>query len=114
MENEQRRHVERTYFVGNLAWAVDEAALRAAFEEKGHRTSLVKISREADGERSRGFGFVRVLTDDAEAVITSMYGHEIEGRAIRVDYSTSSRTREEETTTTTDVPRSWGARSWTR
>ena len=109
---------EVTLFVGNLAFSAEESDLTAAFEAQGCRVSLVKISRDADGEKSRGYGFVTILTESADAIIESMYGSAICGRNIRVDYSTSARSREDASATTTSEgssePGRWGPKTWSR
>ncbi len=117
-EEDQRPRREVTLFIGNLAFSAEEADLTAAFQSHGCRVSLVKISRDADGEKSRGYGFVTVLTEDPDAIIESMYGTEICGRNIRVDYSTSARSKEDSGATTSteggvETGR-WGPKTWTR
>ncbi len=106
---------EATLFIGNLAFEATENDLVEAFESHGQRVSLVKVSRDADGLKSRGYAFVTVLTDDVSSVIESMYGIAICGRNIRVDVSTSARSREEHSATNmTDPGDPWSAKSWTR
>ena len=82
---------ETVYFVGNVPFDATEPDLTEVFKAKGHRVSTVKIARDVDGVRSRGFGFVTILTDDPDAIIKDMYGVELNGRCLRVDVSTSKR-----------------------
>jgi RNA recognition motif-containing protein len=44
----------------------------------------VSVATESDG-RSRGFGFVDVNEDQAQAAISAMHGKEMGGRALNVN-----------------------------
>lgn len=72
-------------FVGGLAWATDDASLRAAFQPFGNVSDAVVI-KDRDTGRSRGFGFV-TFSDDAsgQAALTAMNGATLDGRSIRCD-----------------------------
>ena len=71
-------------FVGNLAFSVSDDSLRARFAEFGEIAS-VKVVRDAETGRSRGFGFVE-FTDDGKAIeaVSALNGQELEGRAMSV------------------------------
>jgi cold-inducible RNA-binding protein len=72
-------------FVGGLAWATDDEALRQAFEAFGEVTDA-KVIMDRDTGRSRGFGFVTFA--DASVVaeaIEKMDGSNLDGRTIRVN-----------------------------
>jgi RNA recognition motif-containing protein len=75
----------RRLYVGNLAWAVSDQDLRDLFSEAGKvENSQVIVDRETN--RSRGFGFVEMGTDEAaEAAIKKFNGRDLKGRAIRVN-----------------------------
>jgi RNA recognition motif-containing protein len=75
----------RRLYVGNLAWTVTDQDLHDAFSEAGKvESSQVIIDRATN--RSRGFGFVEMATDEAaEGAITKLNGREIKGRPIRVN-----------------------------
>ncbi len=75
----------RRLYVGNLAWAVSDQDLRELFSEVGKvDSSQVIVDRETN--RSRGFGFVEMATDEAaEAAIKKFNGRDLKGRAIRVN-----------------------------
>jgi len=75
----------RRLYVGNLAWAVTDQDLRDLFSEAGKvETSQVIVDRETN--RSRGFGFVEMATDEAaEAAVKKFNGKDLKGRAIRVN-----------------------------
>ena len=72
-------------FVGGLAWATDDASLRAAFQPFGNLSDAVVI-KDRDTGRSRGFGFV-TYSDDAsgKAALQAMNGATLDGRSIRCD-----------------------------
>ena len=75
----------RRLYVGNLAWGVTDQDLQELFAEAGKvETSQVIIDRATN--RSRGFGFVEMGTDEAaEAAIKKLNGRDLKGRAIRVN-----------------------------
>ncbi len=74
----------RTLYVGNLPWATKAEDLIDAFSSYGEVISGRVISDRETG-RSRGFGFVEVSDDDAERIIESMNGAEMNGRVITVN-----------------------------
>jgi cold-inducible RNA-binding protein len=77
--------MSRRLYVGNLAWTVTDQDLRDAFSEVGNvESSQVIIDRATN--RSRGFGFVEMATDEAaEEAIKKLNGRDLKGRAIRVN-----------------------------
>ncbi|MEW6446869.1 MAG: RNA-binding protein [Bacillota bacterium] len=74
----------RTLYVGNLPWATRAEDLAAAFAAYGEVLSSRIISDRQTG-RSRGFGFVEVRDEDAEAMIAALNGSELGGRVIVVN-----------------------------
>ncbi len=75
----------RRLYVGNLAWTVTDQDLQDAFSEAGTvENSQVIIDRATN--RSRGFGFVEMATDEAaDTAVKTLNGREIKGRAIKVN-----------------------------
>src|SRR5208282_1695437 len=75
----------RRLYVGNLAWTVTDQDLQDVFSEAGKvDSSQVIIDRATN--RSRGFGFVEMASDEAaEVAIKSLNGRDIKGRPIRVN-----------------------------
>ena len=72
-------------YVGNLGPSTTESMIRAAFEAKGTPTKSVVILRSPQNDRSRGFGFVELGSEDeALAATRTMNGVEVDGRAIKV------------------------------
>ena len=72
-------------YVGNLAYEVDEAALKAAFEVHGE-VSTARLVTDRDTGRPRGFGFVEMPQDEqAKAAIDALNGQDLQGRALTVN-----------------------------
>jgi cold-inducible RNA-binding protein len=74
--------VGKRLFIGNLSFDVTETDLRAAFEPYGATEVVVPTSETG---RPKGFAFVEVADDQAQAAITALNGKELQGRAIAVD-----------------------------
>jgi len=75
----------RRLYVGNLAWTVTDQDLQEAFAEAGQVASSQVIMDRATN-RSRGFGFVEMATDEAaDTAIKKLNGRDIKGRPIRVN-----------------------------
>jgi cold-inducible RNA-binding protein len=75
----------RRLYVGNLAWTVTDQDLQDVFAETGKVDSSQVIMDRATN-RSRGFGFVEMATDEAAgAAIKKLNGRDIKGRPIRVN-----------------------------
>jgi RNA recognition motif-containing protein len=71
-------------YVGNLPWTTNEAELHDLFSAYGNVHSAAVVS-DRDTGRSRGFGFVEMDADDADKAINALNGHDIGGRALRVN-----------------------------
>jgi len=72
-------------FVGSLAWTATDDDLANFFSEAGTVVSA-KVIVDRDTNRSKGFGFVEMSTDDeAKAAIDKLNGKELNGRAIAVN-----------------------------
>ncbi len=72
-------------YVGNLSWNTTENALQDAFAECGEVVSA-KIITDRNTNRSKGFGFVEMASDEAaEKAIEQFNGKELDGRQIRVN-----------------------------
>jgi RNA recognition motif-containing protein len=71
-------------FVGNLSWNTTDGDLSDLVS--AHAEVLdAKVISDRDTGRSRGFGFVTVESDNAQALISALDGQDIDGRAIRVN-----------------------------
>jgi RNA recognition motif-containing protein len=72
-------------YVGNLAFAVTEAELRAAFEVYG-TVDAVRLITDPYSGQSKGFGFVEMPTaSEAQAAIAGLHGTELQGRTLTVN-----------------------------
>ena len=72
-------------YVGNLPYSSSDASLRQLFEAHGSVTSA-QVIMDRDTGRSKGFGFVEMGSDqEAQAAITALNGHEVDGRPLTVN-----------------------------
>ncbi len=72
-------------YVGNLAYNATDEELRSAFEAFGQVTS-VKIVRDRDTGRSRGFAFVEMEDGEgAQNAVAEMNGKDLNGRNLVVN-----------------------------
>ncbi|HMS23809.1 MAG TPA: RNA-binding protein [Candidatus Saccharibacteria bacterium] len=71
-------------FVGSLSWNVTDDQLKELFETVGKVVSA-KVITDRDTNRSKGFGFVEMGSDDeAKAAVDQLNGKELDGRPINV------------------------------
>ena len=72
-------------YVGNLPYSVNEETLTKHFEGFGTVDSA-KVIVDRDTNRSKGFGFVEMGTEEeASDAISSLDGQELEGRTLKVN-----------------------------
>ena len=71
-------------YVGNLPFSATEDEVRALFSEHGEIESVALITDRETG-RPRGFGFVEMETEAADAAIQALDGQEMGGRSLRVN-----------------------------
>ena len=72
-------------YVGNLNYAVTDELLATTFGAYGTVDSA-KVITDRDTNRSKGFGFVEMSTDDECAqAIEALNGTELEGRQMNVN-----------------------------
>lgn len=72
-------------YVGNLSYETGEDELKLAFTQCG-TVAEVKIVLDRETNRSRGFGFVRMATDEeAQAAIKRWSGERLDGRPLTVN-----------------------------
>ncbi len=80
-----RQEMSKRLFVGGLSWDTDDASFRRAFERFGE-VDDAKVITDRETGRSRGFGFVTMVDDEAaENAIAEMDGAELDGRNVRVN-----------------------------
>ena len=72
-------------YVGNLAYSVSDESLAEKFGNFGTVESA-RIIKDRETNRSKGFGFVEMGTDEeAQDAISSLHGTEFEGRQMNVN-----------------------------
>ena len=72
-------------YVGNLTYETTDGDLQNLFTSHGAVQSAQVIMDRETG-RSKGFGFVEMdKADEAQAAITALNGHEVNGRALTVN-----------------------------
>jgi RNA recognition motif-containing protein len=71
-------------YVGNLPFTADETAVRDLFAAHGTVESVSLIT-DRDTGQPRGFGFVQMSNADAARAIQNLNGHEMGGRALKVN-----------------------------
>jgi RNA recognition motif-containing protein len=77
--------MNKRLYVGGLSYSTTEDGLRDAFGQAGDVES-VKIIMDQEAGRSKGFGFVEMMTDeDAQKAIDMWNGQELDGRKLTVN-----------------------------
>lgn len=77
--------MSRELFVGNLSYSTTEDKLQTLFSQFGTIETL-KVISDAETGRSRGFGFVKMSTDDeAQRAIEGLNGQDCDGRDLKVN-----------------------------
>ena len=77
----------KVLFVGNLSWNTTEDALWDAFSEYGEVSSIRLVTDRETG-KPKGYGYIEFgVVDSAQKAINAMNGQELDGRAIRLDFS---------------------------
>ena len=75
----------KNIFVGNLPYSATDESVRALFERYGAVTRA-RIMTDRDTGRSRGFAFVTMSSEEeANKVIESLNGKEVDGRKLQVN-----------------------------
>ncbi len=73
-------------YVGNLPYDVDGVELERLFAEDGRQVAKVNIITDRETGQPRGFAFVEMKSPaDAQAAISALDGHQLGGRAMRVN-----------------------------
>jgi cold-inducible RNA-binding protein len=81
MEGDHKMNI----YAGNLSYEVTEVDLKEAFEVFGE-VETVKLIKDNDTGRSKGFGFVEMSNNsEAQAAIDALNEKELKGRVIKVN-----------------------------
>ena len=72
-------------FIGNLPFSATDEQLKELFSQHGE-VSSAEIVKDKYTERSRGFAFVEMATDEAAAAaVSALSGYEMDGRKLTVN-----------------------------
>ncbi|KAJ1731390.1 nuclear localization sequence binding protein [Coemansia sp. Benny D160-2] len=77
----------KVLFIGNMSFRSTEDSVRQAFEECGTVVS-VRIITDRETGRAKGYGYVEFDSVEAAASAMEWNGSDLDGRNIRLDYST--------------------------
>jgi RNA recognition motif-containing protein len=79
--------MNKKLYVGGLSYSVTDSQLRDMFASHGTVESA-KVVTDRDSDRSRGFGFVEMGTqEEAEKAIAALNGTQQDGRSLTVNIS---------------------------
>jgi len=82
-------------FVGNLSFNVVEADLDTLCANLNIKTASVKVMRDMELGRSRGFGFIELAPETAlDTAVQAMNGKELDGRALTVNEARPPKSRD--------------------
>ncbi|KAK7263015.1 hypothetical protein RJT34_30599 [Clitoria ternatea] len=82
-----RHHSSTNLFVAGLSFNTNEPVLRGAFGQHGEIIEVKVICNHVSG-KSKGYGFVRFISETAAATARKeMHGQIVDGRRIRVSYA---------------------------
>lgn len=76
--------MRKTLYVGNLPWAATDDDLARAFSQYAEVASA-RVVRDRETGKSRGFGFVEVNAEQAQAAIEALNGAQWAGRSLTVN-----------------------------
>jgi RNA recognition motif-containing protein len=82
-------------FIGNLSFNVADAGLNELFSSLNIPVASVRVVRDSDTGRSRGFAFVELAPEvDMEATINQLNGKVLDGRPLTVNEARQQKPRE--------------------
>ncbi|MGO2167348.1 RNA recognition motif domain-containing protein [Pseudoalteromonas sp.] len=73
----------KTLYVGNLPYRANEGVVRALFEEQG-KVFNVRLLKDKNTGKRRGFGFVEMAEADADSAIAKLNDSEFQQRTLKV------------------------------
>jgi nucleolin len=77
-----------TLFVGNIAFSATEDIIHERFNEYG-AIAGIRLPTDPDSGRPKGFGYVQFSSvDEARQALSYLQGAELEGRPMRLDFTT--------------------------
>jgi len=85
-EQREEKSMHQQLYVCNLDYSINEAALKDIFAKFGE-VETSKLIRDRKTGTSKGFGFVRMVKDDAENALQHLNKKEVRGRPLVVKYA---------------------------
>lgn len=82
--------MQNKLYIGNLPFSTTEEELRAAFSEFGKVTD-VRLPRDRETGRFRGFGFVTMASEAEAQAALAMNGKDFGGRPLKVNFANTDR-----------------------
>lgn len=76
--------MKQKIYVGNLSYNTSEDELRNFFNQYGNIDDI-KVIKDFETGRSKGFGFITYSTPDEANAALSANGEEVDGRKLRVN-----------------------------
>jgi len=76
--------MSKRIYVGNLPFSASDSEVRSLFEEFGSVEAVDLVSDRETG-RPRGFGFVEMDDEAADAAIAALNGRDMGGRALKIN-----------------------------
>jgi RNA recognition motif-containing protein len=74
-------------FVGNLPYEANEQQLRNWFAKSGFNTLSATVERDRFTDSSRGFGYVEIAGEQADAAIRACNGRDFQGRTLVISHA---------------------------
>ena len=82
-------------FIGNLSFGVADAGLNELFASMNIPVASIRIVRDPDTGKSRGFAFAELAPEaDMESAISQLNGKVLEGRPLTVNEARQQKPRE--------------------
>ena len=73
-------------YVGNLSFDTTDDSLTQLFSGNGYKVDSVRVIRDMNSGRSRGFGFVEMgSSEEAAKAIAQLNGFSLDGRELQVN-----------------------------
>jgi cold-inducible RNA-binding protein len=81
-------------FIGNLAFSVTDSGLTEFFANAGVAVESIRVMRDHETGRSRGFAFAELTPEaDMESAISQLNGKVLEGRPLTVNEARQQKPR---------------------
>lgn len=92
---EIRGHMPNKLFIGNLSFNIADAGLSEFFASMNIPVENIRVMRDMETGRSRGFAFVELAPEaDIESIINQLNGKILDGRPLTVNEARQQKPRE--------------------